>query len=353
MPDELLSWRDGSLGRIRLNRPHALNSLTLPMLQGIDAALTTFEHDPRIVAVFIDGAGERGFCAGGDIRALHESRFGDRDLYKAFWRFEYALNARIAHYTKPYIAWMDGLVMGGGVGVSTLGSVRIVTQRTRFAMPETRIGFVPDTGGSWLLGHAGAVGAYLALSGETIAAGDVIAAQLADYFVDVDKIDALTARLAQIGAAGDVPAVMEEFAGPPPEGGVAACCNAVQSAFLRDKIEDVIADLRANFDPFGPHAAAQILAGSPTSLKATWALLARAHAGDDLEACLRNEYRVACCLLDGSDLFEGIRAAIIDRDRTPRWSPDRLDAVDDAIIAAMLQPGDDPGPIFNRRTPTP
>ncbi len=352
MSDELLGWRNGTLGRIRLNRPHALNSLTFEMLQGIDAALTIFAHDPTIVAVFMDGAGERGFCAGGDIRALYESRFGDRDLYKSFWRFEYALNARIAHYPKPYIAWMDGLVMGGGVGISALGGVRIVTQRTRFAMPETRIGFVPDTGGSWLLGRAGAAGVYLALSGETIGAGDVVAAGLADYFVDEGRRDLLTRRLAEIRVAGDVPGIMEEFAGPPPAAHIVPQCRALEAAFMRDKAETVIADLRASADPFGSQAAAQILAGSPTSLKATRALLARACAGDDLETCLRNEYNVACRLLDGSDLFEGIRAAIIDRDRMPRWSPDRLGAVDEATIAAMLQPGDDAGPIFNRQSPS-
>ena len=353
MTDELLIWRDGRLGRIRLNRPHALNSLTLPMLQGIDAALTAFERDPEVVAIFIDGAGERGFCAGGDIRTLYESRFGDRDLYRAFWRFEYALNARIACYQKPYIAWMDGLVMGGGVGVSALGSVRIVTERTRFAMPETRIGFVPDTGGSWLLGRAGAAGVYLALSGEAISGGDVLSAHLADYFVDTIQIDALTASLAQISCAGDIQHIMKDFARSTPEGGVVAQCNAIGEAFMRGTVEHVIADLRATVDPFGPHAAEQILAGSPTSLKATHALLARANSGADLETCLTNEYRVACCLLEGHDLFEGIRAAIIDRDRSPCWSPDRLELIRDAAIAAMLEPNDDPGPVFDRRTRAP
>lgn len=350
MSGELLSWREGPLGRIRLNRPAALNSLTFGMLQGVDAALTTFAADPEIVAVFVDGAGERGLCAGGDIRTLYESRLGDRDLYKAFWRFEYALNARIACYPKPYIAWMDGLVMGGGVGISAFGGVRIVTQRTRFAMPETRIGFVPDTGGSWLLGRRAAAGVYLALSGETIAAGDVIAAQLADYFVDVARRDALTRRLAQIHAANDIPAIMAEFAGTAPEGRVVAQCNALEAAFMRETLDDMLADLRTADNPFGPQAAGQILAGSPTSLKATHALLKRARAGDNLETCLTNEYRVACRLLEGSDLYEGIRAAIIDRDRKPRWSPDRLDAVNEGAIAAMLQADDDPGPTFNGRT---
>lgn len=347
MSGELLSWREGRLGRIRLNRPAALNSLTFGMLQGVDAALTTFAGDPEIVAVFVDGAGERGLCAGGDIRTLYESRLGDRDLYKAFWRFEYALNARIARYPKPYIAWMDGLVMGGGVGISVFGGVRIVTQRTRFAMPETRIGFVPDTGGSWLLGRRGAPGVYLALSGETIAAGDVIAARLADYFVDAALRDALTRRLAQNHAVNDIPAIMAEFAGTAPEGRVVAQCNALEAAFMRETLDDALADLCTADNPFGPEAARQILAGSPTSLKATHVLLKRARAGDNLETCLTNEYRVACRLLEGSDLYEGIRAAIIDRDHEPRWSPDRLYAVNEEAIAAMLQAEDEPGPAFN------
>jgi enoyl-CoA hydratase len=351
MADELLSWRDGALGRIRLNRPAALNSLTFAMLQGVDAALTTFERDPAIIAVFIDGAGERGLCAGGDIRTLYESRLGDRDLYKAFWRFEYALNTRIAHYPKPYIALMDGLVMGGGVGISALGAVRLVTQRTRFAMPETRIGFVPDTGGSWLLGRRGAVGVYLALSGETIPAGDVIAARLADYFVDPARLDALIRQLTQIRTPEDIAAIMGEFAGTAPEAGIVAQCNALKAVFMRDRIEDVIAGLHEAAHPFGPQAAAQIRAGSPTSLRATHALLRRARAGDNLETCLTNEYRVACRLLEGTDLYEGIRAAIIDRDLQPRWSPDNLDAVNEAKIAAMFEADDDRGPIFAGRRP--
>lgn len=349
MADELLSWRDGALGRIRLNRPAALNSLTFAMLQGVDAALTIFAEDPAILAVFIDGAGDRGLCAGGDIRTLYESRLGDRDLYKAFWRLEYALNARIAHYPKPYIALMDGLVMGGGVGISALGAVRIVTQRTRFAMPETRIGFVPDTGGSWLLGRRGAAGVYLALSGEAIPASDVIAARLADYFVDLARLDALIRRLTQIRTPEDIAAIMEEFAETAPEADIVARCNALEAVFMRDRVEDIIAGLRGAADPFGEQAAAQILGGSPTSLRTTHALLRRARAGDNLETCLTNEYRVACRLLEGTDLYEGIRAAIIDRDRAPRWSPDSLDAVNETKIAAMFEAGDEPEPIFKGR----
>ena len=231
MTDHLLVWREGRLGRIRLNRPAALNALTLEMLRALDAALDSFSADPEIIAIYADGAGDRGFCAGGDIRMLYERRDSAPDYYKQFWRIEYPLNARIASLSKPYIVLMDGLVMGAGIGVSAHGRHRIVTSRTRFAMPETQIGFLPDAGGTWLLGQRGPAGTYLALTGASIGAGDLLHLELADYCVDPTTIADLTQRLSQATTANDVSAILAAAQTPAPPASLIEQENLLSQAF--------------------------------------------------------------------------------------------------------------------------
>ena len=208
---DLLISRIGHLGSIRLNRPKALNSLTLGMVRGFARALDEFGLDASIHAVLVTGEGERGLCAGGDIRALYDLPAAERDSFKAFWREEYELNARIASFPKPYVAVMDGVVMGGGVGVSAHGNRRVATERTRLAMPETGIGFIPDVGGSWLLTRDGGAGVYMALSGASVTAADAIHVGLADLMINSGDIARLRQSLAEIGGAEDVDLVLSEL----------------------------------------------------------------------------------------------------------------------------------------------
>ncbi len=265
--DEILIARRGHLGTILLNRPKALNSLTLPMVRGFTAALESFAIDPDIYAVWVSGAGERGLCAGGDIRALYETREGGRDEFKRFWREEYELNARIASFPKPYVVIMDGVVMGGGVGVSAHGSHRIVTERTRLAMPETGIGFIPDVGGTWLLTRNGGAGIYMALSGAVVNAADAIYVGLADIAIDSASIPELERRLSTIRVASEVDAILANFAATPSGGVLANNGPLLDRAMQQDRVEDIVDALIVDRSSFAQDAAREIQKKSPTSLK--------------------------------------------------------------------------------------
>src|SRR6202021_1096709 len=201
---DVIARREGSVGVIRLNRPKAINAMTYEMSLGIDAALDRFESDPAIAVVVLEGAGERGLCAGGDVRGLYESSRAGGDLGKVFWRQEYIMNARIAKFPKPYVAFMDGLVMGGGVGLSAHSAHRVVTERTKLAMPEVGLGFFPDVGGTWLLSRApGEIGTYFGLTGQIMNGPDAIYARFADAVVPSNKLGALRETLVNLGAGAN------------------------------------------------------------------------------------------------------------------------------------------------------
>jgi enoyl-CoA hydratase len=295
--------------------------------------------------VLVGGEGERGLCAGGDIRALYDARGGGAD-YKNFWREEYELNARIASFPKPYVVIMDGVVMGGGVGVSAHGDHRVVTERTRVAMPETGIGFIPDVGGTWLLTRNGGAGIYMALSGAAIGAADAIHVGLADIEIDSNSISELERRLPSIRDASDIDDLLSRFARKSVGGLFEQHKQMLDDVMFRESVEDIINALSTQASLFAHNAAKEIGQRSPTSLKVTHALLKLARQADDLETCLLNEFRAACRLLESHDLYEGIRAAIIDKDRNPRWSPATLDAVDDAMVTSILRGSGDPEPVF-------
>jgi enoyl-CoA hydratase len=343
---ELLVSRIGRLGAIRLNRPAALNSLTLDMVRAFDEALDAFAADPSIPAVYVDGAGEKAFCAGGDIRRLYDLRDGGDD-FKIFWREEFRLNARIAAFPKPYIVVMDGLVMGGGVGVSAHGDRRIVTERTRLAMPETGIGYIPDVGGTRLLARAGGVGTYMALAGASIEAADAIRCGFADMRIDAETIPDLRQALAAARDGGELEATLAHFARPPGESLLARHDALFDRTMRHARVEHIVDALIADGSDFARRAAGVIAARSPTSLKVTLALLRRAAAAPRLEDCLVNEYRAACSLTKSHDLYEGIRAAIVDKDRRPQWSPATLEEIDEAAVDAILAGTGDPDPIFD------
>ncbi|MDR3440514.1 enoyl-CoA hydratase/isomerase family protein [Telmatospirillum sp.] len=338
--------RTGALGRLRLNRPQALNSLTLDMVRRISQALDHFEKDPDIAAVLVTGEGDRAFCAGGDIRALYEAGRAGEALPETFWREEYALNARIDRFPKPYIAVMDGITMGGGVGLSSHGSHRIVTERTRLAMPETGIGFFPDVGGTWLLGHGpGEIGTYLGLTGEQAGASDAIYAGLADTFVPSQDLGGLTEALTALPAGipdDAVTALIERFAKPVEPTPMQEDRAEIDRIFKGERIEEIVVALEQSASEFLLKAHRTILAKSPTSLKLTLRLLRLARTSASLEECLEREFAAGHKVIAGHDFYEGVRAAVIDKDRNPHWSPSRLEQVSDSDIEAYLSAATEP-----------
>src|SRR6478672_425369 len=245
---ELLARREGSAGIIRLNRLKAINAVTLEMFRGIDKTLDAFEADPEVAVIVLEGAGERGLCAGGDIRAPYESSKVKGDLGKILWREEYILNARIARFPKPYVAFMDGIVMGGGVGLSAHGAHRVVTERTRLAMPEVGLGFFPDVGGTFLLSRApGEIGSYFGLTGQTMNGPDAIHARFADAVVPSSKLPALRKALTKV-RPGTTPAeiktLIDGFTTGETAGPVAAMQSRIDGWLTHDRMEDIVAALQ-------------------------------------------------------------------------------------------------------------
>ncbi|NWF25420.1 enoyl-CoA hydratase/isomerase family protein [Streptomyces sp. PKU-EA00015] len=326
---------EGRAAYITLNRPRAINALTHPMVRTIDAALAGWESDDAVATVVVSGAGERGLCAGGDIRAIHDDARAGGRASVGFWRDEYRLNARIARFPKPYVALMDGIVMGGGVGVSAHGSVRVVTERSRIAMPETGIGFVPDVGGTHLLARApGELGTHLALTGEAVGAGDALLLGLVDHFVP-------SARLADLAAAvasEDVTAAVRRYAEPAPAGRLAGARAWIDHCYAADTVEDIVDRLLASGESEAKETAETILGRSPRSLKVTLESIRRARVLGELEPVLEQEFRVSCAALSSPDLVEGIRAQVVDKDRCPRWSPPELSGVTRSEVERHFAP---------------
>ncbi|WP_421870131.1 enoyl-CoA hydratase/isomerase family protein [Pararhizobium sp.] len=348
---ETLVERQGALGRIRLNRPKALNSLTSQMVRDINATLDDFERDPSISAVLVTGEGERGLCAGGDIRAIYDGGRAGSDVPTTFWREEYRLNARISRYPKPYAVIMDGIVMGGGVGISVYGSHRIVTERTRFAMPETGIGFFPDIGASWFLTRqAHELGTYIGLTGEPLGAADAILAGLADVFIRSERLADLTGALAALPARSSretVSAVIAGFSEIPPTGILEPQQPSIDRLFAFDTIEDIIAALRSDDSLFSEKLLSVLAAKSPLSLNVTLRLLRLGRKTGTLEDCLEREFSATAAVLRSHDFYEGVRAAVIDKDRNPQWRPQRLADVTAADVDAYFQPSSHP--LFSNR----
>ncbi|NKX54726.1 enoyl-CoA hydratase/isomerase family protein [Arthrobacter mobilis] len=331
---EVLIRRQGRLGHLVLNRPRAINALSHAMVRELSAALDAWENDGGVGAVLLTGAGERGLCAGGDIVAIYRDALAGGSATARFWADEYRLNARIAGYPKPYVAFMDGLVLGGGVGVSAHGSVRIVTERTRLGMPEVGIGFVPDIGGTWLLSRApGELGTHLALTGSPVSGPDAIVLGLADCFVPSGQLPALAEALTREPAEEAAARFAEEEVPPAP---LAAERDWIDQCYAADTVEEIVRRLQAHPAPAARAAAGEVLAKSPTALKVTLASLRRARSLGSLEEVLDQEYRVALRCLEGAEFAEGVRAQVIDKDRAPRWDPPVLEQVSAARVEAFF-----------------
>jgi len=340
---EIIARRTGHIGRITLNRPKALNALTHGMCLAMIEALQAWADDDDVQAIVVDGAGEKGFCAGGDILKLHDSGKAGNDDAWLFWRDEYRLNTLIHDYPKPYVALIDGIVMGGGVGVSVHGSHRVAGDRTMFAMPETGIGFHPDVGGAWFLPRLGGeIGIWMGLTGARLKAPDCIAAGLATHYCPSAQNEALIAALesADLTAEDSLEVLLEEFSGDPGTSDLALTRPLIDAAFAGDAVEPMIERMVAAGDAWSLKQV-KILAGkSPTALKLTLAAL-RAGADLSFEGVMRQDLRLSAWCLTGADFYEGVRAVIIDKDNAPVWSPVKLADVDDLTIATAFAPLDD------------
>lgn len=334
---DLIARREGAAGVIRLNRPKAINAVTLEMFREVDRALDVFEVDPDVRVILLEGAGERGLCAGGDIRALYESSQVKGDLGKILWREEYILNARIAKFAKPYVAFMDGIVMGGGVGLSAHSRHRVVTERTKLAMPEVGLGFFPDVGGTWLLSRApGEIGTYFGLTGQTMNGPDAVYAGFADAVVPSGKLAALREALTKVRAgasSSEVETLIDGFATGETSGPVAALQPQIDAWFAHDRMEEIIGALQRDGSELAQQTLQTLNEKSPRGMVVALKLLRLARAPASLEECLVREYRAALEVFASDDFREGVRAAVIDKDRSPRWSPPRIEDVTPEMTA--------------------
>src|SRR5262245_58707511 len=342
MADDILFERRGAAGVVILNRPHALNAVTHEMVRLLAANLADWANDSAVTRIIVTAAGGRAFSAGGDLRALYElGRAGRYQEALGFWRDEYRLNAMIKYYRKPYVALIDGIVMGGGVGISVHGSHRVAGDGFAFAMPEVGIGFFPDVGATWFLPRLpGELGTYCGLTGERFDAAEAGGCGIATHRVRSAMFPDLINALC---SAVSTDALLDAFVTPAGEGGVMRRSGAIDRFFSRDRVEDVLAELdgaaaAGSADAaFATATAVRIRAKSPLSLKITLAQLRRGRRLDFAE-CMRTEFRVVSRVARGHDFYEGVRSVIIDKDQTPHWQPSALAAVSDAEVERHFAP---------------
>jgi enoyl-CoA hydratase/carnithine racemase len=343
--NEILLERQGGLGIVTLNRPQALNTLSLAMYRRFDPQLIAWGADETVRAIIVRGAGNRAFCAGGDVRAIHDARRegGGSGDYKAdFFREEYRLIGRVHRFPKPYIALVDGITMGGGCGVSINGGFRIASERTVFAMPEVHIGLFPDVGASRFLNLCpGRIGLYLALTGARVRAADALYCGFATHYVPHARLGELTAALARLDwtkgePAQQVEAAIAQFAADAGEARLPALQAAIDRCFSSGSVEAIVAALRQERAPWAAEALAAIARASPISLKITFRQLMLGR-GMSVEEALTLEYRMTQHVMAGHDFFEGIRALLVDKDNRPRWEHASLEDVGEAEVARYFE----------------
>lgn len=347
---EILAETESGLGILTLNRPQALNALNLAMVEAMSARLAAFAADPDIRAVLVLGSGERAFCAGGDVRALYYDgvasgrKIGPDSLGVRFFRAEYRLNRQIARYPKPYVALMDGITMGGGLGISAHGRFRIATERTVAAMPEMAIGLFPDVGATHFLNRApGALGLFLALTGHRVTGGDLLHTGLATHMVAVAHKAELIAALKRIdwqataSPARAIEAMVRPFLTGPGDSLLGDAQAMIDCCFAQESVEAIVASLAAESGPIATQALHTLAAGSPTSQKITHRQLQEGRFLS-LEEALRIEFRLAVRCCEGHDFAEGVRAVLVDKDQAPRWQPAHLAEVTEALVDAHFRP---------------
>jgi enoyl-CoA hydratase len=333
--------REGRAGRITLARPKVLNALTYPQVLDIGEALDAFERDPAVRLVILDGAGERGFCAGGDVRALYDSAREGSAFARRFWRDEYHLNARIHRFAKPVVALQDGIVMGGGIGLSAHASHRVVTERSQLAMPETTIGLIPDVGGTWLLSRApGAIGEFLGLTGHRMNAADAIYAGFSDTMVPSARLGDLVQALAH--TQRPVSVVIAALAAGPSDCRLAAAEAEIAPVFAAQSLAGIAKALEARAargeGTWATARLAELALRSPKAMAATLAAVRAARRLASLEEALEVEYRLTVRLFEDGEFIEGVRALIVDKDKAPRWKPATIVALAETSIGMLLAP---------------
>ncbi|MEV8466841.1 enoyl-CoA hydratase/isomerase family protein [Fluviibacterium sp. DFM31] len=327
---------EGKVGRMTFNRPKALNALTYDMCLAVEDALDAWREDDAVALVLIDAAGDRAFCAGGDIQEMYDTgRAGDFAYGRRFWRDEYRMNAKMYEYPKPVVSLMQGFTMGGGVGVGCHASHRVVGETSQVAMPEVGIGLVPDVGGSMILANApGRLGEYLGTTATRMGPADAILAGFADVFVPQDRWPDLVAALLD---AGDV-AVLDDFGTEAPEGTLAAQMDQINAHFGGETIGDIKRSLVADGGAWAAGALKAVERNSPLAVACAVEMVHRLRGVGDIRRALDLEYRFTHRAMEHGDFIEGIRAAIIDKDRTPRWRHEGIDAVGGLDVVRMLMP---------------
>lgn len=328
--DELIIERRGGLGVITLNRPKAINALTFEMVKGIRAQLLDWKDDASVRTVLFRGAGERGLCAGGDIVSVYHSiKAGDFEEGEEFFATEYSMNHLISTYPKPIVAFQDGIVLGGGVGVSGHASHRVATERTRWGMPETGIGFVPDVGGTYLVSRLPSeFGLHVGMTGEHITGADAVALGLSTHHVSSETLDAIAGAL----ETEDPEVVLARFATEPGDSPLWEQRPWIEECYDQETPAEIIAALRARDEETAHKAADRLEKLSPTAVSVTLAAVRRARQAEDLAAVLTTEYRTTAAHLRGHDFAEGIRALLVDKDKNPQWQPATLDEVTPELV---------------------
>ncbi|MCR9282687.1 MAG: enoyl-CoA hydratase/isomerase family protein [Rhodobacteraceae bacterium] len=335
MSDEILFQKRGKAGFVILNRPKALNAINHAMVLAMAEQLSRWAEDPEIAHIVVTGAGDKAFCAGGDIRSIYDARMsGQTDGLSAFFRDEYMLNAQIKAYPKPYVALVNGIVMGGGVGVSVHGSYRIGTEKTLFAMPETGIGFFPDVGGTFFLPRMPRnSGVYCALSSGRLKQGDALATGVLTHAVSEESLADLEQDLE---TADDIGAVLAPYLMTPEKGPVCESLDVIDEIFSAASVEDILSRLDASQSEFAGKAAAAIRQKSPTSVLVAFEQMKRGRKLSFNE-CMKLEYRIVSRILQGTEFYEGIRAVLVDKDQAPKWSPAHFGQVDSAELASYFE----------------
>ncbi|WP_315761204.1 enoyl-CoA hydratase/isomerase family protein [Sphingomonas sp. Y38-1Y] len=337
MTEDVLIEREGAMGRIRLNRPKAIHALTADMCRAILDALGEWAGDPTLEAVTIDHADGRGFCAGGDIRLIAESSAGDGAAARDFFRVEYGMNHRLFTFAKPIAAFMDGITMGGGVGLSQPANFRIATENTRFAMPETSIGLFPDVGGGWYLSRlTGRMGQFLALTGHRLDGAECLALGLATHYLPAAALPEAKRRIGEAPQA--IEAVLADLAVPAPEAAILAHREAIDRLFASDKLEEILDALENDDSDFAREQRKLLATKSPQAMKVSLKLLLDGRAMPTFEDEMRQEFAVACHVVQRPDIVEGVRAVIVDKDHAPRWDPATPEAVSDHLIDRIFAP---------------
>jgi enoyl-CoA hydratase len=337
MSEDLITRREGVAGFLTLNRPKAIHALTAPMDHAMTEALLTWRDDPAVKVVMIDHSEGRGFCAGGDVTALRHSALTDNGVSgRRFFYEEYQLNHLLFTYAKPVVAFMDGITMGGGVGISQPAQYRVATENTRYAMPETGIGLFPDVGGGWFLARIGnRIGQFLALTGARLDGAECIWAGLCTHYLPSETLPEAKRRIA---AGEDIAAVLDSLSVEPPEARIAGNAALIAKHFASDRFEDILASLEGDNGDWAAKELATLRAKSPQACKVSLRQLAEAEKIDDFAANMAMEYRIGSRVLTLPDFAEGVRAMLVDKTQDPKWTPARPEDVSDELIESIFAP---------------